>query len=67
MEQTNTQTQKTNRKAVYTIVSRGEGKQDFWLQIGVAFVNKDGSYNVKLDALPVNGSMHIRDVSEKQS
>lgn len=66
MEQT-TQTQKANRKAVYTIVSRGEGKQDFWLQIGVAFVNRDGSLNVKLDALPVNGAMHIRDVSEKQS
>lgn len=66
MEQ-NTQTQKAIRKAVYTIKSRGEGKKDFWLQIGVAFVNSDGSLNVKLDALPVDGAMHIRDVSEKQS
>lgn len=48
-------------KAVYTIVERGEGKKPIWLRIGTAWVNRDQSLNVKLDALPVNGSMHIRD------
>lgn len=45
-------------KDVYTIQQSGE--RSFWIKLGVAFVNKDGSLNVKLDGLPVNGSLHIR-------
>lgn len=45
-------------KAVYTIVERGSRKH--WLRIGVAFVNRDGSLNVRLDAVPINGQLHIR-------
>jgi hypothetical protein len=48
------------RKEVYTVVERGAGKDDFWCRIGTAWVNKDGSLNVVLDALPVNGKLHIR-------
>jgi hypothetical protein len=51
-------------KYVYTIVEGGrEGnkREDYWVRIGVAFENKDGSINVKLNALPVNGTLHIRD------
>lgn len=50
---------------VYTIV---EGKPDdkkFFVKIGVAFVNRDSSINVKLDALPVNGQLHIREQQER--
>jgi hypothetical protein len=47
-------------KAVYTIVERGINKRHF-VRIGVAFVNRDGSLNVRLDAVPVNGQLHIRD------
>jgi len=52
-----------NKKAVYTVIDRidGEAKRSFWVRIGAAFVNRDGSFTVKLDALPVNGSLHIRD------
>jgi hypothetical protein len=42
-------------KDVYTIIEGGkEGtrKDDFWVRVGVAFENKDGSINVKLNALP---------------
>ena len=46
-------------KAVYTIVERGE--KSFWTRIGVAYVNRDGSLNIKLDAVPVNGTLHVRD------
>ena len=46
-------------KIVYVISSRGEKK--FWNRIGVAFVNRDGSINVKLEAVPVAGEMQIRD------
>ncbi len=46
-------------KIVYVITDRGEKK--FWNRIGVAFVNRDGSINVKLEAVPVKGEMQIRD------
>lgn len=50
---------KTKRVA-YTIVERGEGK-NFWLRVGTAFENRDGSLNVYLDAIPVNGRLQIRE------
>lgn len=46
-------------KIVYSISERG-GKS-YWSRIGVAFVNSDGSLNVKLECIPVNGEFHIRD------
>lgn len=46
-------------KIVYTITERGE--KSFWNRIGVAYVNRDGSLNIKLDAVPVNGTMQVRD------
>lgn len=45
-------------KIVYTVVDR-DGKPH-WVRIGVGFVNKDGSINVTLDALPTNGMLQIR-------
>lgn len=49
----------------YSIAERA-GKK-FWLRIGVAFENRDGSYNVKLDAVPVNGSLQLREwVAEEE-
>jgi hypothetical protein len=49
------------RKVVYTIVKRGRDQETFWIRIGAAFVNRDGSLNVFLDAVPTNGQLHIRD------
>ena len=49
-----------NRKNVYTIIEK-EGRKPFWMRIGSAFVNRDGSLNVRLAALPVDGKLHIRD------
>ena len=46
-------------KIAYVITSRN-GK-NFWNRVGVAFVNRDGSMNVKLEAIPVNGEIQIRD------
>ncbi|MCH2109765.1 MAG: hypothetical protein MK135_10570 [Polyangiaceae bacterium] len=46
-------------KFIYVITGRGERK--FWTKVGVAFVNRDGSLNCKLDSLPVDGELHIRD------
>ena len=46
-------------KTVFTIVDRA-GKS-YWQRIGVGFVNSDGSVSLKLDAIPINGSMQMRD------
>lgn len=46
-------------KIVYVITERGG--RSFWNRCGVAFVNSDGSLNVKLEAIPINGEVHIRD------
>lgn len=54
-------------KDVYTIVEGGrdDNRNDsYWIRVGVAFENKDKSINIKLNALPVNGTLHIRDRKE---
>lgn len=56
-------TMKDNKlKLCYVITSRGLKK--YWHRIGVAFLNNDGSINVKLDSLPVGGEFQIRDYVE---
>jgi len=47
-------------KVVYTIIERGKGRR-VWLRVGVAFVNRDQSLNVRLDAVPISGQLHIRE------
>ena len=53
-------------KAVYTIVERQGSEKKHWVRIGSAFVNRDQSLNVKLDAVPVNGTIHIREIDEEE-
>lgn len=50
---------KARMKVIYVISEKGE--RSFWTKVGVAFVNRDGSLNCKLDSLPVDGALHIRD------
>jgi hypothetical protein len=54
-------------KPVFTIVEQqGRGaapERKFWIRIGTAFSNRDGSLNVRLDAVPTNGMLHIREQS----
>lgn len=57
-ETQDTRTEKAERLDVYTI--RNGEKLSIWTRIGAAFVNRDGSINVYLDALPVDGKLHIR-------
>ena len=44
----------------YTIVETNEGNKDYWQRVGSAWTNKDGSINITLTALPLNGKLHIR-------
>jgi hypothetical protein len=57
-------------KAVYTIVTKDTRVNTFssasrlkqiYVRIGWAKVNDDGSMDLDLDALPVNGKLHVRD------
>ena len=45
---------------VYTVIKR-EGKDDFWLNLGVAFKHEDGEgYNLLLQAMPLDGKLVLR-------
>ena len=38
------------------------GRRSRWTKVGVAFENRDGSFNLRLSAVPVAGNkLHIRD------
>jgi len=53
-------------KIVYAIIERGARRH--WLRIGLAFPNRDGSLNVRLDAMPLSGQLQIRnDVPRSES
>ena len=54
-----------NRKDVYTIKSRED--KNYWIKIGSAFVNKDGSLQVYLDAMPLSGELNIREAKVKNT
>ena len=51
-------------KVAYVITERNDKK--YWNRIGVAFTNSDGSINVKLDALPIGGTLQIRDYEPRE-
>lgn len=56
--------EQSRMKVAYVITERGD--RSFWNRIGVAFLNRDGSINVKLDALPLSGMLQIRDYEPKE-
>jgi hypothetical protein len=51
-------------KIVYTVVNNKD--RSYWVRIGACFLNKDGSWNVKLDAIPTNGTLQIREQEERR-
>jgi len=53
------------RKEVWATAPRGEGKKDFWIRVGTAFENRDGSWSIVLDVLPTNARLIVRDPSER--
>ena len=56
--------EQTKFKVAYVITERND--KTYWNRIGVAFTNKDGSINVKLDALPTGGTLQIRDFEPRE-
>jgi hypothetical protein len=49
---------------VFTIVDTG-GERSKWLECGIGFMNRDGSINLLLNALPVNGRLQVRSTNGK--
>ncbi len=53
-------------QAVYAVVAKSDGK-DLFLRVGNAFVNRDGSTTVLLDAIPISGKLHVRDYLPREA
>jgi hypothetical protein len=48
----------------YSVIKR-EGQDDFWLNLGLVFPHKDGKgLNIMLQALPLDGKIVCREVTE---
>jgi hypothetical protein len=58
-----------NMKQLVAAVERGEGeeKKSYWTRIGVAFENRDGSWNLRFDYLPARAdiTVQLRDFKDK--
>ncbi|MFZ5469815.1 MAG: hypothetical protein ACOZIN_10305 [Myxococcota bacterium] len=53
------------RYAVFSIRKK-ENAPSVWVRAGSAFVNRDGSMNLYLDVLPIDGQLHVREPGEKR-
>jgi hypothetical protein len=57
--------QPRDMKMVWTMIERapsgGGPAKTFWTKVGVGFVNRDGSITLKLDAIPISGTMQVRE------
>ena len=50
----------------YTVIKR-DGKDDFWLNLGVAFPHEDGEgFNLLLQAQPLDGKIVLRTYKERE-
>ena len=50
----------------YTVIQRKD-KDDFWLNLGVAFPHDDGDgFNLLLQALPIDGKIVLRSYKEEE-
>jgi hypothetical protein len=50
----------------FSVIKR-EGKEDYWLDIGVVFPHKDGrGFTVKLQAFPLDGKIVCRENAEDE-
>lgn len=56
----------TKKRTVYVITYRetAEETRSFWIKVGVARMNRDGSMTLNLDALPLSGTLQVRDDDE---
>jgi hypothetical protein len=49
----------------YSVIRR-EGKDDYWLNIGLVFPHKDGGgFNLILQAFPLDGKIVVREITDE--
>lgn len=58
----------SNRKDIWYIKQASkEGGKPFWIKIGTAFENKDGSLNLKFDVVPPSmDNIQVREQTERE-
>lgn len=59
-----------NKMAIFGVVKRSEGGKGFWTRIGSAYVNRDGSFNLRFDYLPANlaeTTIQVRSVERSEA
>lgn len=49
------------RYQVFSIIPEKGERPSRWVKSGSAFMNRDGSVNVYLDVLPIDGTLHVRE------
>ena len=50
----------------YTVIKR-QDKDDYWLNVGVAFAHEDnGGFNLLLQALPLDGKVVLRTYTDEE-
>ena len=50
----------------YTVIKR-EGKDDYWLNLGIVFPHEDGQgFNLLLQAMPLDGKIVLRTYKERE-
>jgi hypothetical protein len=54
------------RYAVFSVRKAEKTGAAIWVRAGFAWANRDGSANVTLDVLPLDGKLHIREAGEKR-
>lgn len=62
---------KKNMKQLWMVedipASAGKDARSFWTKVGVAFENRDGSWSLRLAAIPVSGQLQMRDYEKRES
>ena len=54
------------RYAVFSVRKADNNGAAIWVRAGYAWANRDGSANVTLDVLPLDGKLHIREAGERR-
>ena len=53
----------TNKKLTVFSIKKWKGGS-IWVRAGAAWINKDGSMAIRLDVLPLDGALHVRETAE---
>lgn len=56
----------TNKRYTVFSIRKVKNGASNWIRAGSARVNRDGSMNVYLDVLPIDGVLHVRDAAEPE-